>query len=33
LLIIISHLEKAATDNGFDQERGREEDWLVSAIT
>jgi putative restriction endonuclease len=27
--VIISRLEKAATDNGFDQELDRDDDWLV----
>lgn len=31
--IIVSRLEKAATDNGFDQELGREGNWLVFAST
>jgi hypothetical protein len=31
--IIASRLEKAATDNGFDQELEREGDWLVFAST
>ena len=31
--IIVSRLEKAATDNGFDQELEREGDWLVFAST
>lgn len=31
--ILISRLEKAATDNGFDQDIGREGDWLVFAST
>jgi len=31
--IIASRLEKAATDNGFDQELGREGDWLAFAST
>ena len=31
--IIVSRLEKAATDNGFDQEQDREGDWLVFAST
>jgi hypothetical protein len=31
--IIVSRLQKAATDNGFDQELEREGDWLVFAST
>ena len=31
--IIVSRLEKAATDNGFDQELEREGDWLVFVST
>ena len=31
--IIVSRLEKAATDNGFDQELERDGDWLVFAST
>lgn len=31
--ILVSRLEKAATDNGFDQDLGREGDWLVFAST
>jgi putative restriction endonuclease len=31
--VIISRLEKSATDNGFDQELEREGDWLVFAST
>ena len=31
--IIVSRLEKAATDNGFDQDVGREGEWLVFAST
>jgi putative restriction endonuclease len=31
--ILVSRLEKAATDNGFDQELERERDWLVFAST
>lgn len=31
--IIVSRLEKAATDNGFDQELEREGDWLIFAST
>jgi putative restriction endonuclease len=31
--IIVSRLEKAAKDNGFDQELEREGDWLVFAST
>ncbi len=31
--ILVSRLEKAATDNGFDQELEREGDWLVFAST
>ena len=31
--IIVSRLEEAATDNGFDQELEREGDWLVFAST
>ena len=31
--VLISRLEKAATDNGFDQELEREGDWLVFAST
>lgn len=31
--VIVSRVEKAATDNGFDQELEREGDWLVFAST
>lgn len=31
--VIVSRLEKAATDNGFDQELDRDGDWLVFAST
>ena len=31
--IIVSRLQKAATDNGFDQELEREKDWLVFVST
>jgi len=31
--ILVSRLEKAATDNGFDQEHGRDGDWLAFAST